>query len=103
MDSKEKRRRDEQLADLAEEFSRECRDGHSPDAEEYARRHPEFADEIRRIFPSLAVLEEAGKAAGEDKPARGGSTFGASDRGVLVSAYQGSGLGFSLGQDQGRP
>ena len=34
---------------------------------------------------------------------RGGSTFGASDRGVLVSAYQGSGLGFSLGQDQGRP
>ena len=37
------------------------------------------------------------------RPQRGGSTFGASDRGVLVSAYQGSGLGFSLGQDQGRP
>ena len=34
---------------------------------------------------------------------RGGSAFGASDRGVLVSAFQGSGLGFSLGQDQGGP
>jgi len=69
MDSKEESRRDEQLAELAEDFSRECRDGRSPDVEEYALRHPQFADEIRRIFPSLAVLEEAGKAADEDKPA----------------------------------
>src|SRR5262249_41843420 len=35
-----------------------------PSVEEYARQYPELADEIRDVFPALAVMEEFGSAAG---------------------------------------
>jgi len=67
MESSRQSRRDERLAELAEQFSRDCREGRSPEVEDFARRYAEFADEIRRIFPSLAVLEMAGRAVGQDE------------------------------------
>ena len=50
------------LGELAEEFSGRVRRGEMPDVEEYARRHPELAERIRALFPTLMLLE--GMAAG---------------------------------------
>jgi len=36
---------------LASDFLARYRDGERPTVEEYARRHPEYADAIRRMFP----------------------------------------------------
>lgn len=43
--------------ELAVEFLERHRDGESPSIEEYARRHPELADEIRELFPTILKLE----------------------------------------------
>lgn len=42
---------------LASDFLARYRDGERPTIEEYARRHPEFGDSIRRMFPLVASLE----------------------------------------------
>ena len=60
---------------LAAEFTDRCRGGQRPSIDEYARRHPEFADEIRELFPTIAALEQV-KSAGPGQtgggPVRGG-------------------------------
>src|SRR6267154_3852226 len=43
---------------LAEEFFARQRRGERPTVDEYADRHPELAERIRRLFPTLALLEE---------------------------------------------
>ncbi|HEX7378150.1 MAG TPA: protein kinase [Pirellulales bacterium] len=48
------------VEELAEEFLRRYRQGERPSLSEYTAKHPELADEIREVFPALAVLEEAG-------------------------------------------
>ncbi len=47
------------LDDLAEEFVARYRDGHRPSLTEFIARNPDLADEIRDLFPTLAVMEEA--------------------------------------------
>jgi WD40 repeat protein/serine/threonine protein kinase len=42
---------------LAEEFAERCRRGERPSLTEYAARYPDLADEIRLVFPAMAVLE----------------------------------------------
>ena len=44
---------------LAEEFAGRYRRGERPALQEYIDRHPELADEIRRLFPALALVERA--------------------------------------------
>jgi serine/threonine-protein kinase len=44
---------------LAEEFAGRYRRGERPGFQEYVDRHPELADEIRRLFPALAQVERA--------------------------------------------
>src|SRR5262245_61045769 len=44
------------------------RRGERPLISQYAEQYPEFADEIREVFPALAVLEEFGPS--PDKTAR---------------------------------
>ena len=56
---------------LAEEFAERCRRGEAPSVEEYAARHPELAEEIRRLLPTVAFLE-----AGRRKAAGPGSGSG---------------------------
>src|SRR5687768_3893322 len=55
---------DEQAQDpvdaLAEDFLRRRRLGERPTLEEYARRHPEWAERIREVFLMLNVLEDLG-------------------------------------------
>ena len=55
--------------DLAESFLARLRDGEHPSISEYANAHPEIADEIREVFPTLAMLENAGQVSqAEIKP-----------------------------------
>ncbi|MEM1071008.1 MAG: protein kinase [Planctomycetota bacterium] len=42
---------------LASDFLARYRDGERPTVEEYARRHPEYGDSIRRMFPLVASIE----------------------------------------------
>ena len=43
---------------LADDFVRRQRAGENPTIEEYCSQHPELADEIRDVFPALAVIEQ---------------------------------------------
>src|SRR5438309_1614391 len=43
---------------LAEEYFARQRRGERPTVDEYADRHPALAERIRRLFPTLALLEE---------------------------------------------
>lgn len=46
---------------LAEEFVERLRNGERPEISDYATRFPELEAEIRDLFPTLAMLEQAGK------------------------------------------
>src|SRR3954447_19445548 len=46
------------VEELADEFLRRQRGGEHPTLEEYCRRHPELADDIRDLFPVLIRMED---------------------------------------------
>jgi len=48
----------ETLESLATEFAERTRTGAQPAIEEYARRYPHLAAEIREYFPTVAILEQ---------------------------------------------
>ncbi len=44
---------------LAEDYSRRLSSGEHPSIEEYVRNYPSYADGIRKLFPIVAILEDA--------------------------------------------
>jgi tetratricopeptide (TPR) repeat protein/tRNA A-37 threonylcarbamoyl transferase component Bud32 len=49
----------ENLVDeLAEEFAHRWRTGERPSVEDYAQRYPQWADEIRAVFPAVVMMEQ---------------------------------------------
>jgi WD40 repeat protein len=48
------------VEELAEAFLERYRRGERPSLTEYIRQRPDLADEIRELFPALAMMEEAG-------------------------------------------
>jgi eukaryotic-like serine/threonine-protein kinase len=54
------------LGQIADEFVEAIRQGQRPSVEEFARRYPEHADEIRDMLPALALMEQAKSA--DDTP-----------------------------------
>jgi serine/threonine protein kinase len=50
--------RDNLVDDLAEEFARRWREGEQPSIEEYANRFPQWAAQIREVFPAVLLMEE---------------------------------------------
>ena len=50
---------EELVLELVEEFVTRHRNGESPSVAEYCQLHPEFADEIVELFPTLLMLEGA--------------------------------------------
>src|SRR5262249_33265683 len=44
---------------IADEFVEAFRQGQRPSVEEFARRYPEHADEIREVLPALVLMEKA--------------------------------------------
>ena len=51
------------LEEIADLFVEEYRKGGRPSAEEYARKYPEFANDILDLFPSLLLLEKGSESA----------------------------------------
>src|SRR5262245_48941738 len=47
------------LGQIADEFVEAFRQGKSPSVEEFARRYPAHADEIRDMLPALLLMEQA--------------------------------------------
>src|SRR6516165_1599206 len=45
------------VVELAEEFVERYRQGQRPSLKEYIDRHPSLADEIREVFPAMAMME----------------------------------------------
>ncbi len=45
------------MLQLAEEFIARYRQGQRPSLKEYIDRHPELADEIKEVFPAMALME----------------------------------------------
>src|SRR5689334_9975318 len=61
------------LGQIADEFVEVFRRGQRPSVEEFARRYPQHADEIRDILPALVLMEEAKSAddsPGQRRPAK---------------------------------
>ena len=48
----------ELVLELAEEFIHRCRAGEAPLMEDYITRHPGLADQIREVFPAMALMED---------------------------------------------
>src|SRR5947207_12392932 len=46
------------IEELAEEFLDRYRRGEWPSVQDYAARHPQLADKIRTLFPTLLVMEK---------------------------------------------
>src|SRR5437899_2114423 len=61
------------LGQIADEFVEAFRQGKRPSVEEFARRYPEHADEIRDMLPALVLMEQAKSAddtPGQQRPAK---------------------------------
>ncbi len=56
------------LGQLAEEFTARLRKGEQPDIAEYASAHPELAERINELFPTLLFLEGMAGSAAESAP-----------------------------------
>src|SRR5881398_419791 len=54
------------FGEIADEFVEAFRQGKRPSVEEFARRYPEHADEIRDMLPALVLMEKAKSA--DDNP-----------------------------------
>src|SRR4051812_9714918 len=61
---------------LAEEFLERHRRGDCPEVSEYAERHPEWADEIREVFPALLMMEQLKPPIGEATGSHPGNAGG---------------------------
>src|SRR5688572_3487501 len=58
----------EPLDVVADDFLARYRRGERPSLTEYSKRHPELAEDIRELFPALAMMEEVGKADSQGLP-----------------------------------
>jgi serine/threonine protein kinase len=51
------------VEELAEEFAARYRRGEHPSVAEYTDKYPELAEQIRKLFPALVVIEQLGSVA----------------------------------------
>ena len=58
-----------EVLELAEEFLARYRKGERPSLAEYVDRHPHLAEQIREVFPAMALMENIGIE--ESAPAAG--------------------------------
>jgi serine/threonine-protein kinase len=87
---------DEQVGALAEEYLARHRQGLKPSVESFAAAHPELADEIRRLFPALLMMEEL-------KPTSGDATGSFDGTAVVVRGARLERLGdFRIFREVGR-
>ena len=65
---------------VAESFLARFREGERPSVQEYAARHPELADQIRRLLPALVMIERELSIEPEPDPADDQHLPGAPER-----------------------
>ena len=58
---------DSLLAQLAQEFIKDIKAGKQVEIEEYARQHPELADYINELFPTIKHLENVRISTDQEK------------------------------------
>ncbi len=58
------------FGELAEEFTAAVRRGEAPSVEVWAGRHPQHADEIRELFPTILAMEELKDGVTREAPPR---------------------------------
>ena len=58
------------IGQIADEFVEAIRQGQRPSIEDFARRYPAHADEIREMLPALALMEQA--KSGDASPGKRG-------------------------------
>src|SRR5262245_41774652 len=73
---------------IADEFVEAFRQGKRPSVEEFARRYPEQADEIRAILPALVLMERAKSADEPPGPSRWAKGTAAAAAVQQVGDYQ---------------
>src|SRR5262245_49296646 len=56
------------LGRIADEFAEALRRGEKPTVEEFARRYPEHADDVRAVLPALLLMEQAKSSGGGPCP-----------------------------------
>ena len=49
------------VEELADEFLERHRNGEAPTVEEYCDKFPDFAGQIRKLFPTLLMMEDFGE------------------------------------------
>ncbi len=54
--------------EVAEEFAERCRRGESPSITEFEMRFPEHAEKIKRLLPTVAMMEQLKRNARSEKP-----------------------------------
>src|SRR6516162_6893601 len=69
------------LGQIADEFVEAIRRGQRPSVEEFARRYPEHADDIREVLPALGLMEQAKSA--DDSPGQRQQAKAAADAAPL--------------------
>jgi serine/threonine protein kinase len=62
------------VEELAEEFAERYRQGERPDLSEYTSKYPQWADEIRELFPALLMIEQFKPASGDHTGEYAGSS-----------------------------
>src|SRR5262249_32615897 len=80
---------EELMARVAEDFQKRLERGERPDAQEYARRHPQAASALRRLLPALEALFRAGRTSAE--PGAGDAPLPAGPPGYEVLGELGRG------------
>jgi len=72
---------------LAEEFLQRFRQGERPALSEYTERYPQWANQIRRLFPLLLDMEAA-RPATQESPSGGGVHLDADQKLERLGDYQ---------------
>src|SRR5258708_16550556 len=70
------------LDQLAEEFLTRFRRGERPALQEYTAMYPEYAAQIRDLFPALVVLEQAAPASDSESVSPGSAAATVSSPGL---------------------
>lgn len=57
----------ELLSAIADDFTERLRNADEPSIDEYVRKHPELAEDIRKLFPSIQVMEQLSTREHQDR------------------------------------
>ena len=60
--------RDQLLANVVGQYARRLQDGAPPDVEQLIREHPEHAEELQRLLPTIEAMAQLGLSLPDNSP-----------------------------------